>query len=65
MPRPRKDGKYVNLYARKDLMERLDEYSEKTMIPKTAVLEKALEEYLNRVVPEADTGSAEGYEYEH
>lgn len=49
MPRPKKDGKYVNFYARKDLMDRLEEYSEKTMIPKTALLEKALEDYLERV----------------
>lgn len=54
MPRPKKDGKYVNFYARKDLMDRLEEYSEKTMIPKTALLEKALEDYLERVEHDVD-----------
>lgn len=33
-------------------MDRLEEYSEQTMIPKTAILETALQEYLDKVVPE-------------
>lgn len=51
MPRHKKNGKFVNFYAKKDLIDRLDEYSERTMIPKTAILEKALEEFLDKREP--------------
>ena len=36
MPRPKKDGKVINYYVRRDLVDRLDAYSEKSMIPKTS-----------------------------
>ena len=52
MPRPKKDGKFINFYAKKELIDRLDKYSEKSMVSKTAILEKALEEYLDKVDPE-------------
>jgi len=42
---------------RKDLCDRLDDYSDVSMIPKTALVEKALEEYLDKVAP-----VEEGYE---
>ena len=32
----------------KHMPDRLDRYSEETMIPKTAVVERALEEYFNK-----------------
>lgn len=48
MPRPKKDGKVINYYVRKDLVERLDAYSEKSMIPKTSIVEAALKEYLDK-----------------
>ncbi len=53
MPRPRKDGKVINFYVRKDLVERMDAYSEKSRIPKTSIVELALNEYLDKV--EAET----------
>ncbi len=49
MPRPKKDGRFVNCYVKKELVDRLDEYSEKSLIPKTSVLEVALQEYLDKV----------------
>lgn len=52
MPRPKKDGKVINYYVRKDLVDRLDAYSEKSMIPKTSIVEAALKEYLDKVDPE-------------
>ena len=52
MPRPKKDGKFVNFYLKKDLAEQLDKYSEQTMIPKTSIMEIALQEYLEKVDPD-------------
>jgi len=42
----------VNDYLNRPSDERLDAYSEKSMIPKTKIVEKATEEYLNKVAPE-------------
>lgn len=35
-----------------EIGQRLDEYSEKSRIPRTAIVEMALEEYLNKVLPQ-------------
>lgn len=50
MGRPKKEGEYIPLNVKlpKELVERLDEYSEKTKIPKTGVTELALTEYLEK-----------------
>ena len=48
MPRQKKDGKYINIYMQRSLVEAIEEYSDQTMIPKTAILEKAVREYLER-----------------
>lgn len=49
MPRAKKDGKYVNCYVKRELVDRLEAYSEKTLIPKTSVIEVALEQYLDKI----------------
>ena len=49
MARPKKDGKFVNAYLKKDLVDRMETYSESTFMPKTAILELALQEYLDKV----------------
>ena len=49
MSRPKKDGKFLNCYVRKDIAERVDAYAEASLIPKTAILEMALQEYLDKV----------------
>ncbi len=46
MARAKKDGQYFNCYLRKDILEQLSAYSNDTGIPKTAIVEKALEKYL-------------------
>ena len=52
MARPKtKDSKSQTFRLRADIGERLDEYSEQSHIPKTAIVELALEEYLNKVAP--------------
>ena len=46
MPRAKKDGKFLNCYINKEILEKLEQYCEKTSIPKTSVVEKALSQYL-------------------
>ena len=50
MVRLKKDGQFFNCYLRKDILERLTIYSDDTGIPKTRVVEKALEKYLSEVM---------------
>ena len=51
MARVKKEGKfrYLNVSMPEELLQRLDKYSEKSRIPKTAITEMALEEYLDKV----------------
>ena len=52
MARPKvKDAEARTFRIRKDLGVRLDDYSELSHIPKTVIVELALEEYLNKVAP--------------
>lgn len=46
-----KDSDAVSFRIRKDISERLNDYSESSRIPKTAIVEMALEEYLGKVAP--------------
>ena len=50
MARVKKDGQFFNCYLRKDILERLTVYSGDTGIPKTIVVEKALQKYLDTVM---------------
>lgn len=50
MPRLKKDGERSCCYLRKDLVDMIDEYSAETFIPKTAIVEKALQKYLDVVM---------------
>ncbi len=45
MARAKKDGHFLNCYIKQELWEKINEYSETTMIPKTSIVEKALEDY--------------------
>lgn len=46
-----KNSDAMSFRIRKDICEQLNRYSEKSHIPKTAIVELALEEYLNKVAP--------------
>lgn len=46
MARAKKDGKFFNCYIDKEIFEKMERYCEKTSIPKTSVVEKALSQYL-------------------
>lgn len=56
MARAKKEGKYrfLNVSIREDVLLSLDRYSEATRIPKNAITEMALEEYLNQRLPVED-----------
>ena len=59
MARPKtKDAEARSFRIRKDLGIRLDEYSERSHIPKTVIVELALEEYLNKVAPVKKTAKS-------
>lgn len=47
MPRERKDGKYLNTYISREVVETLDEYSKHTGISKAFIIENALRGYIN------------------
>ena len=51
MARERKDGEFVNVKVRQDIADRLNQYTKESMIPKTALVEKAIEEYLDKHAP--------------
>lgn len=55
MARARKEGSYLNAKLPTDIIKRVSEYSEKTRIPKTAIVEMALKKYLDEVAPIATT----------
>jgi metal-responsive CopG/Arc/MetJ family transcriptional regulator len=48
MARPKKDGKTVSLIMEKDLFEKLEAYCKETYLTKTAAIEKALNEMIDK-----------------
>ena len=57
MGRMKKDGAFFNCYMKKDVYEALSAYADQTGIPKTIIVEKAIQKYL--VAPVASTDSTE------
>ena len=51
MARLKKEGSYLNAKLPTEIIERVNAYSEATRIPKTAIVEMALKEYLDKVTP--------------
>jgi len=54
MARMKKDGHFLNCKLPDKILDRLSEYTQKTRIPKTAVVEIALTEYLDKMNPETE-----------
>ena len=52
MARAKKDGRYINYYIEKEVVDKLDQYCEETGLTKTVAIERILsmyfEEYYNR-----------------
>lgn len=57
MPRAKKDGKFLNCYVNKEIMDKLEKYCDRTSIPKTLVVEKALQQYLIQLEALTDSKS--------
>ena len=51
MARAKKEGSYLNAKLPTEIIERVSAYSEQTRIPKTAIVEMSLKEYLDKVAP--------------
>lgn len=49
MPRLPKKGEFINCKIDIELVKKLNDYSQKTRIPKTAIIEMALEDYFKKV----------------
>lgn len=54
MARAKKDGEFINCKIRQDVVDRLNQYAEESMISKTNIVERAIEEYLDKVDPVKD-----------
>ena len=50
MPREAKPGAFISCKVRTEIIEMLNAYSKQTMIPKTAIVEMALEQYLEEKI---------------
>lgn len=48
MPRAKKDGKYVNIYMDRMILDAMDIFSAETHIPKTAIIEEGVKLYLKK-----------------
>lgn len=48
MPRQKKEGHFFNCYIRQELWEELDRFSQESHMPKTTIVEDALEEYFKK-----------------
>ncbi len=48
MPRAKKEGHFFNCYIRQELWEELDRFSQESRMPKTTIVEDALEEYFKK-----------------
>ena len=59
MPRVPKPGEFINCKVSIELIDQLNEYSKQTRIPKTAIVEMALEEYFKKVMPDHEDHKSE------
>ncbi|MDY2637123.1 MAG: ribbon-helix-helix domain-containing protein [Phascolarctobacterium sp.] len=50
MPRMKKDGKAVSFKLKSEICSRLDAYSDTSGIPKTVIVERALDKFLAEAV---------------
>ena len=47
MAREKKDGRHINLYIEREIIEHLEQYCEEVGQTKTVAIERALKQYLN------------------
>ena len=51
MARAKKEGQFLNAKISQELFDRVCDYSDQTRIPKTAIMEMALQDYMDKVAP--------------
>ena len=54
MPRPKKDGVYVNFYMRRDVKEKLAAYCDEVGQTTTTAIERILDEHLSKRLSEKE-----------
>lgn len=55
MPRVKRDARYMNLYIASDAADMVDAFSKETGIPKSQIVENAVQEYIkHHVVSDLD-----------
>lgn len=47
MAKAKKEGQFFNCFMKKELIDQIDECADKTGLSKTAIVEKALEQYFD------------------
>ena len=60
MPRKKKEGHFFNCYLKNDLIFKINAYSEEAGLSKTAIVEKALDDYFNKKDPNTEKTRKEG-----
>ena len=58
MAREKKDGKHINLYIEKEILEQLEKYCEKVGQTKTMAIERILKQYLDSLEDWSDIESS-------
>lgn len=58
MPRKKKDGIKISYLISRPIVEKLDDYCETTGLPKTYVIEQALEQYFNTLFNDNDNAKS-------
>ena len=49
MPRPKKDGKYINYYIERELYEKLRDLAEERGLTMTTAIERILKDYFDKL----------------
>lgn len=57
MPRIPKPGEFFNCKLSQELVNQLNAYAEQTRLPKTVIVEMALEEYFKEKIPKKEMES--------
>ena len=56
MARAKKDGQYINCYVEKEVVEKLEQFCNKTGLTKTVAIERILTKYFDDYFNKVDSG---------
>ena len=54
MARAKKDGRYINYYIEKEVVDKLDQYCDETGLTKTVAIERILAKYFDEYFAKTD-----------